>query len=376
MNYISHIFSIFIATVLLILITSSNTSMPFFSQNLVLATTQEEQGNSSSSFNENEEFTGENESSETLQGSTDSEETEESNSDLTSSSDQNNECPEPSDLFNIPTFIGDDGCVFPCPSSDSVEQGSIPQGCPVGGSPQSSTEFNTNENQPVQSQQQQESTTQQPQQNIQTTTPSQNTFTNPGISSDPTTDTTNDIPNTGLTFTQKSINPSGQFKSGSDLTGLDIPKSFYNPSGPFNPGTGNPQREGITSQENTNPATPVDPGNIPSKIEDRIAYLTVVPKPNVTEPFEICVLISQPYEVQGNPYCVQTSGESTMHALQAPGLIDIKALTSKYDVDTSNCEFRIYPQQSESCVLDITVNPVIKSKSETTKQDTTLSFNR
>jgi hypothetical protein len=158
---------------------------------------------------------------------------------------------------------------------------------------------------------------------------------------------------------------------------LNIPKSFFDPSGPFNPGIGNTQREGIPGQVDTNPATPVEPGNIPSKIEDRVAHLTVNIKPNLTEPFEICVLISQPYEVQGNPYCVQTSGgESTTHVLQAPGLIDIKALTSKYDVDTSNCEFRIYPQQSKSCVLDIIVNPVIKSKSETTKQDTTLSFNR
>ena len=38
-------------------------------------------------------------------------------------------------------------------------------------------------------------------------------------------------------------------------------------------------------------------------------------------------------------------------------------------VDTSNCEFRIYPKESKSCVLNITDSPFLKSKSETSEQD-------
>ncbi len=401
-------------TILLILITPANTPIQFFSQNQVLATTQEEQDESSSSSNENEESTAEIEASETSQGTTDSEETggsngeEENNRELSSSSDQDNECPDASNLSNVPTYIDEDGCVYPCLSLDD----DIPEGCPKESPSQTSTGFSINEERPIQ--------------------PPQNTFTGPF---DPSTrlkdnftlpnregaviidtnpessftpgdgQSTSDIssqsnspdgpltPGAGNVKRQgsslepnaligqnnpiQSFNPVGQFKPGSGQTELTFPSDSSGLTGPLTPGAGNTQAEGVSTQPNTNPVTPVEPGNIPSKIEDRLAYLTVNIKPNYTDPFEICVLISKPYEVQGNPYCIQTSGgESTMHALQAPGLIDIKALTSKYDIDTSNCEFRIYPQQSKTCVLDVTVNPVIKSKSETTKQDTTLSFNR
>jgi hypothetical protein len=146
-------------------------------------------------------------------------------------------------------------------------------------------------------------------------------------------------------------------------------------TGSLTPGGGNAQTEGITNQSNTNPETPVDPENIPSKI-DNLAYLSVYSESNSNKPVEICIFTSNPNEVEGNPYCIEASPSGTFHALQAPGLIGIRASGDVDHVDTSNCEFPIYPKESKSCVLKITDSPLIKSKSETTKQDSTLSFNR
>ena len=51
------------------------------------------------------------------------------------------------------------------------------------------------------------------------------------------------------------------------------------------------------------------------------------------------------------------------------GLIGIIASSNVDKVDTSNCEFRIYPKESKWCVLNITDSPFLKSKSETSEQD-------
>ena len=217
--------------------------------------------------------------------------------------------------------------------------------------------------QPIQPQQQQ--IPQHPSQQNTSSSPSQNTLAGPTINSDgPTTST---IPNTETTM--QSFNPARQFNPGSGLTGLNIPKSFFDPAIPYNPGAGNNGPKGSSIIPNTNPVTPIEPGNIPSKIEDRLAYLTVYSNSTSTKPVEICVFISQPHEVRGNPYCIEASPEGTFHAVQAPGLIGIRASGNVDKVDTSNCEFRIYPKESKSCVLNIIDSPFLKSKSETSGQD-------
>ncbi|HSA75715.1 MAG TPA: hypothetical protein VLE21_05960, partial [Candidatus Nitrosocosmicus sp.] len=107
-----------------------------------------------------------------------------------------------------------------------------------------------------------------------------------------------------------------------------------------------------------------------------LAYLTVYPNFTYTGPVEICVFTSHPYEVKANPYCIEPYSDGTFHALQAPGLVGIRVSGNTDPVDTSNCEFRIYPKQSKSCILNSIDSPFIKSKSETTEQDRTLSFNK
>ena len=99
---------------------------------------------------------------------------------------------------------------------------------------------------------------------------------------------------------------------------------------PFTPGAGNAEVEGVG-----------------------LAYLTVYP--NFThahaEPVEICVFTSYPYVVEGNPYCVEPYIHRTLHTAQAPGLIGIKESTIRYTVE-NDCEFRILPNQSKSCVIE------------------------
>jgi hypothetical protein len=200
-----------------------------------------------------------------------------------------------------------------------------------------------NTQQPVQPRQQ---TSQQlPQQNTPSN-PSQNTLPAPTIDSD--SSLTNNIPNseTTTTTTQKSFNTAGQFKPGSGQTESNIPLLSNDFSKSFAPGAGNAQVEGIG-----------------------LAYLTVYPNFTYTGPVEICVFTSHPYEVKANPYCVEPYSDGTFHALQAPGLVGIRVSGNADPVDTSNCEFRIYPKQSKSCILNNLDSPFIKSKSETGAQD-------
>jgi len=193
------------------------------------------------------------------------------------------------------------------------------------------------------------------QQNTQPT-PSQNTFVSPKIGSD----TTSNIPTTETpATTQKSFNPAGQFKPGSGQTESNIPSLSNDFSKPFTPGAGNVQGEGTG-----------------------LAYLTVYLNITYTGTGEICVFTTHPYKIEGNPYCVEPEYDGTFHTLQAPGLVGITVSGNADTVDTSGCEFRIFANQSKSCTLghlDTPNNvdsPFIKSKSETTEQDRTLSFNR
>lgn len=188
-----------------------------------------------------------------------------------------------------------------------------------------------NTQQPIQPQQ---LTSQQPPQQNTPSNPSQNTLTGPTIDSD--SSLTNNIPNseTTTTTTQKSFNPAGQFKPGSGQTELTIPGKSDSLARPYTPGAGNAQVEGIPVQPNTNPRTPVDPGNIQITIPDK-AYLTVITKMmnfytgflKVSD-FEICVSTTvQSYgnskDVNAIPSCAKGSGSGVQYTVQAPGSITI-----------------------------------------------------
>ena len=82
-----------------------------------------------------------------------------------------------------------------------------------------------------------------------------------------------------------------------------------------------------------------------------LAYLTIYPNFTHAEPVEICVFTSYTYVVEGNPYCVEPYVHGTLRTVQAPGLIGIKESTMRYTVE-SDCEFRILPNQSKSCVIE------------------------
>jgi hypothetical protein len=199
-----------------------------------------------------------------------------------------------------------------------------------------------NEEGPIQQPQQQQQSERLPQQNLDSNR-GQNRFVSPRIDSDAFT---SNLPNTEVTNAQKSFDPAGQFKPKSGQTESSIPLLSNNFSQPFTPGAGNAQVEGIG-----------------------LAYLTVYPNFTYTEPVEICVFTSHPYEVKANPYCIEPYSDGTFHALQAPGLIGIRILGNAEPVDTSNCEFHIYPKQSKSCILNNLDSPFLKSKSETNGQD-------
>ena len=240
-------------------------------------------------------------------------------------SGQSNECPDTSDFGNVPTFIGQDGCEYPCPAPDTIDLNNIPERCPLESPSQTTTSFSINEERPIQQQQQQ---------NVQSN-PSQNTFTGPKIDSDTTTAT--NIPNTETTktmTTQKSFNPAGKFKPGSGQTELTIPGKTDGLARPYTPGAGNDQIAGIPTQPNTNPQTPIEPGKIITTIPDK-AYLTVITKMmnfytgflKVSD-FEICVQTT--IQTDGNsrtvdaiPRCTDGSSSGVQYTVQAPGSITI-----------------------------------------------------
>ena len=240
--------------------------------------------------------------------------------------DQNKKCPNTSAFSNVRTYIGQDGCQYPCPSSDSINQDNIPESCLAESSSQSAARFSVNEENSIKPQQQ---TTEPSQQNVQTTS-SQNAFVNPGINSD----TSSGVFNSELTTTQKSFNPAGKLRSGLGQTESSIPGKSNGLSRPLTPGSGNAQVEGIPIEPNTNPQTPIDPGNIPTSIPDK-AYLTVITKMigfytgylKVSD-FEICV--KSTIQTDGNsrdvdaiPRCANGSASGVQYTVQAPGSITI-----------------------------------------------------
>ena len=158
---------------------------------------------------------------------------------------------------------------------------------------------------------------------------------------------------------------SGPLKPGSGQIQTNIPSLSIDPSKPFTSG-GNPQVEGIPNQPNTNPQTPINPGNLQTEREAIQGDASLVIYSKFTNPkgpiiAEYCVsTYFSPSKVkfirneaQANPYCIEVDSSGTLHNVQAPGLIGIKVVNSNFDsVDTSNCKFYIYAKQSKSCVLN------------------------
>ena len=133
---INYVFYALTVSFLVFLMTTMNSpSLLVVSHNSVYATPQQEDGSSSGP-----EITPENEGSEQSEGSNNEENNNVDSSD-SSPSDQSNTCPDPdtNDFGNVPTYIGQDGCVYPCPSSE--DQSSIPQGCPVESPSQAKSGF-------------------------------------------------------------------------------------------------------------------------------------------------------------------------------------------------------------------------------------------
>ncbi len=281
-KYINYMYPILTTTILFILITTTNSAFQLFSQNVAYASTQQHEDSTSENSDDDNEG---NKESETRQGNINPEQTEndtEENSNDFSQSDQNNRCPDASVSSNIHTYIGTDGCKYPCTSSDSINQDNIPESCLVKSSSQSSAGFSVNEENPIKPEQQ---TTKPSQQNIQTT-PSQNAFVNPGINSD----TSTGVSNPETTTTQKSFNPTGKLRSGPGQTESSIPSLSYDPT--------------------------------------------------------------KPYEMKANPYCIEGSFDGTLHTVQAPGSVGIKVVSTNFDlVQTSDCNFDIYPKESKSCLV-------------------------
>lgn len=199
-------------------------------------------------------------------------EDKDNNQEETQASSENTNCPTITELSNLPLYIGQDGCQYPCPSFDSNnDQDNISQGCDIepSASPQTNTEFSVEEENPSQTPSQEHQQVKQPQQQQQLQesqdNPNQNAFVSPSVNSDTGTAVSNsETPTT--TTAQKSFTPAGKLRSGPIQTESKIPSLSNDPSKPFTPGGGNPQVEGIPNQPNTNPQTSFEPGKIDTNI--------------------------------------------------------------------------------------------------------------
>ena len=147
-----------------------------------------------------------------------------------------------------------------------------------------------------------------------------------GILSDPKSQTE-------LSISGKANDPSGPLKPGSGQIQTKIPSLSNDPSKPFTPGGGNPQVEGIPNQPNTNPQTPINPGNIPTNIPAK-GYITVITKVlgfyNGLQAydFEVCVdstvtTDGKEHNTDASPPCANGSGLGFRYTVQAPGNVGI-----------------------------------------------------
>ena len=112
-----------------------------------------------------------------------------------------------------------------------------------------------------------------------------------------------------------------------------VPSILNDPSKPFTPAGGNPQVEGIPNQKNTNPQTPLNPGNVPTNIPAK-GYVTVITKVlgfyNGVQAsyFEVCVdstviTDGKEHKTDASPPCATGSGLGSKYTVQAPGNIGI-----------------------------------------------------
>ena len=157
-----------------------------------------------------------------------------------------------------------------------------------------------------------------------------------------------------------SFSPGGKFKPGSGQTDLSFPPSSNDPAAPFTPGAGNAEREGssIMPKNDTDPQTPVEPGNIPTNIGDRWAHLTVYFTTDTTYIMDYCIATSVPphyTNYKANPYCIQTNEDtSTFHLLQSPGYLNVSIGGFVGNLGgNSDCHGYIYLYQSKSCNINI-----------------------
>ena len=189
MKYINYILLLILISFLYSLLIATNSPLTLQTHSWVYATSSQQEDNSqeeTQTSSENEDGPDEtNSESESSQGAADSDPSE-SNSkgngdNDVSSTNQNSNCPNITEISNLPLYIGQDGCQYPCPSFDSNDENNIPEGCPIEPSSQTNTGFSVKEENPTQlpSQEQQQFEQQNSQNN-----PNQNAFVNPAINSD------------------------------------------------------------------------------------------------------------------------------------------------------------------------------------------------
>ena len=145
--------------------------------------------------------------------------------------------------------------------------------------------------------------------------------------------TSNPISNSQGSSSIKSFDSADTLKPGSGQTKVSIPSIFNDSSKPFTPGGGNPQVEGIPNQPNTNPQTPIKPGNIPTNIPEK-GYVTVITKVlgffNGVQAinFEVCVDLTVTtngieHTIPATPPCANGSGLGFKYTVQALGNLGI-----------------------------------------------------
>ena len=213
-----------------------------------------------------------------------------------SSTNQNSNCPNITEISNLPLYLGQDGCQYPCPSFDSNDQDNVPEGCPIEPlTSQTNTGFSVKEENPTQlpSQEQQQTSTRKIVRTVQTKMPL--------LVHQLTVILVLLFLIVKATTTQKSFTPAGKLRSGPTQTESSIPLLSNDVSKPKPSDSGNAEVEG----------TPLVP---PSQTESSIpslsalkdlAFLTV--ETNFTTDYktphfaEVCVHTSNPNEIKANP---------------------------------------------------------------------------
>jgi hypothetical protein len=214
MKHITYLFLLITLSFLYALLLTTNSPLTLQLQSRVYATSSEQednnQDNAQSSY-ENEDGSDEtNSESESSKGAADSDQSE-SNSNRNddndaSSTNQNPNCPNITEISNLPLYIGQDGCQYPCPSFDSNDENNIPEGCPTEPSSQTNTELSVKEENPTQTPTQEQQQIDQPQQQ-------QNSLVNPKpqelLSSNNRVTIDNQLSPTSNSGEQASFNASG-----------------------------------------------------------------------------------------------------------------------------------------------------------------------